>query len=1030
MSIIDRVRKYNQDLANALKKHAGIRKTVEDLYPDNAHFIYELFQNAEDTGATHVELRLERDRLIFEHNGDAFSENDVKAITDIGAGNKSEEGEKIGRFGIGFKSVFTYSDTPHVWSPSFSFKIEDMVLPYELSNRPSLGKSTLFEFPFNSPKKSRSDAFSEIKRGLEELNETTLLFLSRITEIIWSIEKGQKGRLRRIERAQHRIEIRRTVDSKQVKGAMFLRFQEPVHGLEHQNVAVAFELLPRLKKQGQMVEPIAQRFKIVPAEKGRVAVFFPAAKETSNLHFHLHAPFVPELSRASIKETQENEVLYQQLADLSVSALNSIRDLGLLDRQFLEVLPNSGDFIPGRYNPIRDAIVDSMNRQHLTPKHNGGHSPAENMLQADAAFKQLITQSDMRFLTQRHGKSLEWAINITKNNMRIDRFLNDLKIEDFGIAKFIEALKDNLSVREEYSLYGWRRRTPNKDFEAWLSNKSMEWHRKLYGLLRQKTHGQLYSPFADIIIVRCSNGDYKTASECFFSTSFDSHNSIHNYVDPQICTSTSSSNEEQQALAFLKEIGVREIDEMQLVEDILHKYYSGDVNHKIDWETHVSHTARFVAILAKDEDILKALKQHYIIFGADGHWHKPGKIFVDSPFVDTGLTAYYQLASSFGRRTALNEDYTSVDSQKTFLDFLLKLGVANVLEVIMVKCTNNPDFNDLLRATGQPRDSGTDRDYVIPGLEDLFKFPSHQTSCLLLKTLTEVCTLNSSSIDHYLEATYRQNQSNPARHAKSQLLLQLRTIRWIPQVGGSFVTPSEADSKKLPAWFSLRGHQKLVDALEFGESTNKPNEMLDRSILAKFGFANQEAFCDAKEFLQYPAADRKKMLDQMQQRRELPRNVPSNPRQRTKNVRRKARSAPLKKYEKREVSVEVNRQPIKKERTEIYLLDQYTKPDGQTICQACQDTLPFKLPNGKYYHEDIEFIPDLMRIHYQNFLILCPNHAAMYKHANSSRIILRNLFQKIDNNELDIELGGRPTKLYFTETHIADLRAVLETEDE
>jgi len=46
MNFIDEVRGEREDLARVLKKHLGIRKIVEELYPDNAHFIYELLQNA------------------------------------------------------------------------------------------------------------------------------------------------------------------------------------------------------------------------------------------------------------------------------------------------------------------------------------------------------------------------------------------------------------------------------------------------------------------------------------------------------------------------------------------------------------------------------------------------------------------------------------------------------------------------------------------------------------------------------------------------------------------------------------------------------------------------------------------------------------------------------------------------------------------------------------------------------------------------------------------------------------------------
>ena len=58
MSVIEEVRSDREDLARVLKKHAGIRKLVEELYPDSAHFIYELLQNAEDTGATEARFTL------------------------------------------------------------------------------------------------------------------------------------------------------------------------------------------------------------------------------------------------------------------------------------------------------------------------------------------------------------------------------------------------------------------------------------------------------------------------------------------------------------------------------------------------------------------------------------------------------------------------------------------------------------------------------------------------------------------------------------------------------------------------------------------------------------------------------------------------------------------------------------------------------------------------------------------------------------------------------------------------------------
>jgi len=47
----------------------GLKNLLTDLYPDNAHFIYELLQNAEDARATTVRFTLTDACVEFEHDG-------------------------------------------------------------------------------------------------------------------------------------------------------------------------------------------------------------------------------------------------------------------------------------------------------------------------------------------------------------------------------------------------------------------------------------------------------------------------------------------------------------------------------------------------------------------------------------------------------------------------------------------------------------------------------------------------------------------------------------------------------------------------------------------------------------------------------------------------------------------------------------------------------------------------------------------------------------------------------------------------
>lgn len=160
---------------------------------------------------------------------------------------------------------------------------------------------------------------------------------------------------------------------------------------------------------------------------------------------------------------------------------------------------------------------------------------------------------------------------------------------------------------------------------------------------------------------------------------------------------------------------------------------------------------------------------------------------------------------------------------------------------------------------------------------------------------------------------------------------------------------------------------------------------------------------------------------------ELPTKRPPNPEKRNERVTNIARKAPERTKVIRERSISINRDEIKSE-SEPYLRDQYTNDDGIMICQICQDELPFKIENGEYFFEKVEFLTELERIHTQNFLALCPNHSAMIQHANQYRNKMKNLFLQMEGCKMEIWLAGKTHEIYFTETHICDLRAIIDSE--
>ena len=156
------------------------------LYSERTHFIFELIQNAEDAGATELVFELFDDRLELRHNGRPFDEADVRGVCGVGTSSKSGDLTKIGTFGIGFKSVYAYTDSPRIHSGAENFRIENYVRPFAAEplpepSSPDLG--TLFIFPFDMASVPASTAVAEISAALNAVEPATLLFLRSIERV-------------------------------------------------------------------------------------------------------------------------------------------------------------------------------------------------------------------------------------------------------------------------------------------------------------------------------------------------------------------------------------------------------------------------------------------------------------------------------------------------------------------------------------------------------------------------------------------------------------------------------------------------------------------------------------------------------------------------------------------------------------------------------------------------------------------------------------------------------------------------------
>ena len=286
----------------------GVWRAIIDKYSDQAHFIYELLQNADDAGATKAEFKLDGERLLFKHNGtrrfsitspkteaEDFAKGRIGDLNSItGAGgfstklSENANGNAIGKFGVGFKAVFQYTTSPEIYDDNMAFRLEHYMVPVLIkADMPWRAKGeTLFVFPLDRGSDNRARA--EIWKKLNTLVFPTL-FLNNLQEIKFS-DGTTDG--------EYRIDVRSHCDCKDFEAKKIAAKSKTADGSKVETLWL-FTRCDELHNRyciGYMIDGIG---KLKPVDY-KAFCYFPTKHDTK-LKFMIHAPFLLNDSRESIK---------------------------------------------------------------------------------------------------------------------------------------------------------------------------------------------------------------------------------------------------------------------------------------------------------------------------------------------------------------------------------------------------------------------------------------------------------------------------------------------------------------------------------------------------------------------------------------------------------------------------------------------------------------------------------------------------------------------------------------------------------
>lgn len=1001
------------------------RLISEQLYSDRTHFVYELLQNAEDAlerrfrqnpegnFVCKVQFVLFQDRLEFRHSGALFNEEDVKGLSDVLRGTKKEDFVQIGKFGIGFKSVYAFTASPEIHSGDEHFVIKRYIRPEAKEPSPDfpiLSDETVFIFPFDHEELSEQDAFGLIHGKLRRLGPRVLLFLRRIDEIEWRVvpdqEEGQY--LKEVEQVDncktaHRVTVighNNGLDESED----WLIFERPVTVPDNSG-QVAVEIGFRLESSTNDETESIKRIHSAP-----LVVYFPTEKATG-LGFLIQGPYRTTPARDNVPEHDAwNRELTRQTAELVVESLRQLKEMGLSSVSLLEALPiRMDDFSEtSLFYPIFSKVRRVLMYEELLPAADGTFVAARNAkIAGSERLISLLNSNQLRLLFQTTSDTKWLSSEITERRTPdLWQYLrSELKVLEVDPEMFARRLFEQFLACQSDEWF--------IEFYKFLSGQEALWRRPRWywhtgGILRNKPilrrqDGILVVPFRD-----------DGSPNVYLTSSTETETSL-----PIVKVELS---EHQEVRKFLEEkLGIPALDLVaEVIERILPKYLSDGVVVSID-ENKRDLTKIDRAFQTDSQEKKSRLRKQLL---------ETPFILAESPY--SGKSVYQMPSQVYFGNDELhmyfsgNDTFTCVNLGHPQSVLFRHLGVREAVRIKRREGNWDKHVKILDQHGWHERGlNGFDPNIKIDGLELAIDTPSPQKSAFIWN---KIAVPNSDCIRGVVEKSSRQTYEGSRREDQvSEFGKLLINTAWLPGPDGNMYKPSELSLDDLPESFVR--DEKLADSLEMKKDIV--------AQLAEESGISEESLEVARQIDEAPPEVRIEIESLLQKRQEnqaeFPQRSTANPERRQERLRERMENASDKGYETRPRSVRTTRASVD---AHIWLRNLYTNDSDQMVCQICKSEMPFRKHNGEHYFETVEALSLEYFAKEQDaqFLALCPLCAAMYKEFvkrdEEQESEFYQALQNAEGLEVPVTLGEWETSVRFVERHWRDMKTVLDVYQE
>jgi len=991
---------------------------AEEQYSDKTHFIYELLQNAEDAlfrrnkenssvnFGNKVVFKLFSDRLEFRHFGALFNENDVKGITDVLKGSKKDDLSQIGTFGVGFKSVYAFTNTPEIHSGDEHFIIKRYIRPeYKKPDISIEYGETVFNFPFNHENLAKREAFDLIYDKLKKLGPRVLLFLRNTEEIQWyNKENGENGEyVKEIEYLDNYTHVRKILLVGQNNGEdieeSWLVFDKDVDNDLKIEIAYKLEYDQKNKKE-----------EIKKVNNPKLFVYFPTEKSTYT-GFIIQGPFKTTPARDNIhKKDGWNIYLVEKASELVVESLEILKGIDLLSVQALETMPINEDkfFIDENgeekdiFYPLFETVKEALLSKELLPTSDGSYIKGEYAKLGRGGYIRDVFDNEILSDIYFSKEKFSWLdSNITADKTPDLRlyFKECLDIEELRPNDICNMITSNFLTRQTDNWLA--------EFYLFLNEYAIKRY-AIYGTTKEYLFNQAK-------LIRLEDDSHVPAfDEYEYPNAFISNNDYTKNFDLPIIKRCFT--EKEKLLEFFYYIGLKDVDIIEEVIKNLIPIYCSDED--ITLEEHKNHIKQIKEAFEygdeerKDRLLEELCDTEFVLTKSpEGIFEKPRLLYFETE----------ELFNYFDNEASLFVD-TDFYEEIEFIDILKEIGIESEIRVFCKEANNRNE----VRLEYDPKNryrkglNGFDPECEVDSLEDAIENINFKKSEFIWNN---IAIPYSNLIKGKVIQSSRVDFSNTAAIYKTEDIVSdfgelLIESEWLPGKDGYLYKPNELFLDDLPDSFIK--DENVADKLEMKKnSTAKLAEEVGVEV-EDLDFIKQYK----EEFEQWRNKVRNKSYSD-----EFPEKKSSNPERRQEKILDEIGDAPDKEYVHKQRSVRNSRGSI----DPLPLLkDYYTNENEKMICQICKEEMPFKKRNGDYYFEAVEILGknDSEKEVETNHLALCPVCAAMFKEfikkdANAYDTFLNEL-EHSNSTEIPVILGNIVTDIRFVDKHFNDLKAFVQ----